>query len=36
MIAGTLNIIYGIAAISDANFFEDTTRYVFSNLNAWG
>jgi hypothetical protein len=36
MIAGTLNIIYGIAAISDANFFEDNTRYVFSNLNTWG
>ena len=36
MIAGTLNIIYGIAAISEANFFEDSTRYVFSNLNAWG
>ena len=35
-IAGTLNIIYGIAAISDAHFFEDNTRYVFSNLNAWG
>jgi len=36
MIAGALNLIYGIAAISDANFFEDSTRYVFSNLNAWG
>jgi hypothetical protein len=36
MIAGTLNIIYGIGAIGDANFFEDNTRYVFSNLNTWG
>ena len=36
MIAGTLNIIYGIAAISDANFYADSTRYVFSNLNTWG
>jgi hypothetical protein len=36
MIAGILNIVYGIAAIGDANFFEDSTRYVFSNLNAWG
>jgi hypothetical protein len=35
-IAGTLNIIYGIAAISDANFFVDQTRYVFSSLNTWG
>ena len=24
-IAGTLNIMHGIAAISDAHFFEDTT-----------
>jgi hypothetical protein len=36
LIAGTLNIIYGIAAIDDANFFKDSTRYVFSNLNTWG
>jgi hypothetical protein len=36
IIAGTLNIIYGIAAISDANFFVDQTRYVFSSLNTWG
>ena len=36
LVAGTLNIIYGIAAISDANFYADTTRYVFSSLNTWG
>jgi hypothetical protein len=36
LIAGTLNVIYGIAAIGDANFFVDETRYVFSNLNTWG
>jgi hypothetical protein len=36
MIAGTLNIIYGIAAISDAHFYTDTTRYVFANLHTWG
>ena len=36
VIAGTLNIIYGIAAISDANFFVDSTRYVFSSLSTWG
>ena len=35
-IAGILNVIYGIAAIGDANFFENSTRYVFSNLEAWG
>jgi hypothetical protein len=37
MIAGTLNVIYGIAAISDAHFFTDNgTQYVFWSLHAWG
>src|SRR4051794_23224718 len=37
IIAGVLNVIYGIAAISDAHFFTDTgTHYVFSSLNTWG
>ena len=37
LIAGTLNIIYGIGAISDANFFTaGGTNYVFGTLNAWG
>lgn len=37
MIAGTLNIIYGIGAISDAHFFTSTgTHYIFSDLNTWG
>jgi hypothetical protein len=37
MIAGTLNVIYGIAAISDAHFFTDAgTHYVFWSLSAWG
>jgi hypothetical protein len=37
MIAGTLNIIYGIAAISDAHFYTSTgTHYVFSSLHGWG
>ena len=36
LVAGTINIIYGIAAIDDANFFADQNRYVFSNLNTWG
>ena len=36
LIAGTLNIIYGIAAISGAHFYDDSTRYVFSSLNTWG
>lgn len=37
LIAGTLNVIYGIAAISDAHFFTEAgNHYVFSSLNTWG
>jgi hypothetical protein len=36
MIAGTLSIIYGIAAVSNANFFVNDTQYVFSSLHTWG
>jgi hypothetical protein len=35
LIAGTLNIIYGIAAVGNAHFF-DSTQYVFSSLHTWG
>ena len=36
LIVAILNIIYGIAAISDSSFFVHDTKYVFSNLNTWG
>ena len=36
MIAGVLNVIYGIAAIDNANVFTKNARYVFANLNTWG
>ncbi len=36
MIAGTLNVIYGIAAIGDANFYAGNTHYVLSSLHTWG
>ena len=36
LIAGTLNIIYGIGALDDANIFTDDRRYVLSNLNTLG
>jgi hypothetical protein len=37
LIAGTLNIIYGIGAISDAHFYTSTgTHYVFGSLHTWG
>ena len=35
VMAGTLNIIYGIGALSNAHFF-DHTQYVFSSLHTWG
>jgi hypothetical protein len=37
LIAGTLNIIYGIGAISDANFYTASgTHYVLGTLHTWG
>jgi hypothetical protein len=36
LLVGTLNIIYGIGAISDAHFYANDTRYVFTNLHAMG
>jgi hypothetical protein len=36
LIAGVLNIIYGIAALGDSSFFLANTRYILSNLNTWG
>jgi len=36
MIAGVLNLIYGIAAIGNAHFYVAETRYVIGELNTWG
>jgi hypothetical protein len=36
LIAGTLNIIYGIGALDDANIFANDKRYIFTNLNTLG
>ena len=36
LIAGTLNIIYGIGALDDANIFTDDRRYILTNLNTMG
>jgi len=36
LIAGTLNIIYGIGALDSANIFANDTRYIFTNLNTMG
>ena len=35
LFAGTLNIIYGIAAVSNAHFFAGT-EYPFATLHTWG
>ena len=35
-LVGTLNIVYGIAAISNSKFYVANTQYVFSDLNTWG
>jgi hypothetical protein len=36
LIAGVLNVIYGIAAIGDSKFFVHDTKYILSGLNTWG
>ncbi len=36
MIGGILNVIYGIAAISNSSFFVHNTKYVFASLKGWG
>jgi hypothetical protein len=36
LIAGTLNIIYGIGALDEANIFANDTRYIFTDLNTLG
>ena len=36
MIAGFLNVIYGIGALDEANIFTDDKRYIFTNLNTMG
>src|SRR3954466_11274601 len=36
LIVGTLNVIYGIGALDDANIFTDDKRYILTNLNTLG
>ena len=35
-VGGVLNIVYGIAAIGNSNFFVHNQHYVFANLKSWG
>ena len=36
IIAGFVNMLYGIAAIDNASFYADDTRFIFGDLNTWG
>ena len=36
MIAGVLNIVYGIGAIGHSRFFTQDTHYLFASLRGWG
>jgi hypothetical protein len=36
LIVGTLNIIYGIGALDDANIFVNDKRFILTNLNVLG
>lgn len=36
LIAGSLNVIYGIAAIDNANFFAGNSHFVILNLSTMG
>jgi hypothetical protein len=36
LVAGVLNIVYGIAAIGDSKFFTEHGQYILSSLHTWG
>ena len=36
LMVGTINIIYGIGALDDANVFVNDTRYILTNLSTLG
>ena len=36
LVAGVLNIIWGIAAIGDSKFFTANATYIISGLHTWG
>jgi hypothetical protein len=36
MIVGTINIIYGIGALDDANIYVNDTRFILDDLNTMG
>ncbi len=36
LVAGVLNIIWGIGAIGDAKFLVNDTKFIISSLHTWG
>jgi hypothetical protein len=36
LLVGTINIIYGIGSLDDANIFVNDKRFILSNLNTLG
>ena len=36
IVAGVLNVIWGIAAIGDSKFFTDQGTFIISGLHTWG
>jgi hypothetical protein len=36
LLVGSINVIQGIAAIGNANFFVHNTHYAIGSLNTWG
>lgn len=36
LIAGTLNIIFGIGGVADSSFYAGNTHYVVSSVHTWG
>jgi uncharacterized membrane protein HdeD (DUF308 family) len=36
IVAGLLNIVWGIAAIGDSKFFTEEATYILSGLHTWG
>jgi hypothetical protein len=36
MLVGVINVIYGIGALDDANYFVNDTRFILDNLNTLG
>ncbi len=36
IVAGVLNVVYGIAAVGNSHFYVAEVHYVFASLHTWG